>query len=129
MENTDGNTGDITSSTIPPASFNTLPAEVILQIVDHLCNLPPEPDDLTSQHQISCPCTHESNDPKAPLSIFPYGKLRKNQDPRAPLLMVNHRTRDILFEERYKSGLKLAFCEDVMEETRRMSIDLRSTVQ
>jgi hypothetical protein len=121
---------DPTSSTITP-SFNLLPAEVVLLIVDHLCDLPPEPQDSTYQDQISCPCTEEPHDPEDAAKIFPYGTrtLHGYQDSKAALLMVNRRTRVIVFEEKYKFGLKLALCEDVLEETREMPMYLRSTVR
>jgi hypothetical protein len=113
-----------------PPCFTDLPAEIVLNIVEYLVALPHEPGDLLLRDSPPCPCAKLSQDRNAPPKVLQFGKRRvdRYQDVTIALSMINRWTRDVVFGERLKRGLKLGLCEDVLDETREIPLACRNKV-
>jgi hypothetical protein len=116
-----------------PSCFGDLPAEIVLNIVNHLIALPHEQEDLILRDAPTCPCWEPSENPADPPVVLQYGRgigrVERYRDKTMALSMINCRTRDIVFGERLKRGLRLGLCEDVLTDTRQVPVSYRSRIR
>jgi hypothetical protein len=119
-------TNPVTDFPALPPSLDTLPAEIITAVAEHLRSLPHRPQEYTPRIPVLCYCSEAT--PLA-LAKAQLRSLGRYQDEALAFSMVCRRLREVVFMERLDRKVTISHCEPALKKLQEIPQRLRARVR